>query len=94
VVDGVGQAAFEAAAGFVGGLAFGDLAEVVVAAGSGVTGLGDGDDVDRAALLAAGRQFGHRLWAIEGCQGVGRHLPSGWSPSGLSQPHAHGGLHR
>jgi transposase len=25
-------------------------------------------------LLAAGRQFPHRLWAVEGCQGVGRHL--------------------
>jgi transposase len=25
-------------------------------------------------LLAAGRQFGQRLWAVEGCQGVGRHL--------------------
>jgi transposase len=25
-------------------------------------------------LLAAGRQFPRRLWAVEGCQGVGRHL--------------------
>jgi transposase len=25
-------------------------------------------------LLAAGRRFGQRLWAVEGCQGVGRHL--------------------
>jgi transposase len=25
-------------------------------------------------LLAAGRQFPQRLWAVEGCQGVGRHL--------------------
>jgi transposase len=25
-------------------------------------------------LLAAGRQFSQRLWAVEGCQGVGRHL--------------------
>ena len=25
-------------------------------------------------LLAAGRQFGPRLWAVEGCQGVGRHV--------------------
>ena len=25
-------------------------------------------------LLAAGRQFGQRVWAVEGCQGVGRHL--------------------
>ena len=25
-------------------------------------------------LLAAGRQFGPRLWAVEGCEGVGRHL--------------------
>src|SRR5215203_803194 len=25
-------------------------------------------------LLAAGRQFPHRLWAVEGCEGVGRHL--------------------
>ena len=25
-------------------------------------------------LLAAGRQFGRRVWAVEGCQGVGRHL--------------------
>jgi Transposase len=25
-------------------------------------------------LLAAGRRFGQRLWAVEGCRGVGRHL--------------------
>jgi transposase len=25
-------------------------------------------------LLAAGRRFPRRLWAVEGCQGVGRHL--------------------
>lgn len=25
-------------------------------------------------LLAAGRQLPQRLWAVEGCQGVGRHL--------------------
>src|SRR5215218_3497700 len=25
-------------------------------------------------LLVAGRQFGQRVWAVEGCQGVGRHL--------------------
>jgi transposase len=25
-------------------------------------------------LLAAGRQFGQRVWAVEGCEGVGRHL--------------------
>jgi transposase len=25
-------------------------------------------------LLAAGRQFRQRVWAVEGCQGVGRHL--------------------
>jgi transposase len=25
-------------------------------------------------LLAAGRQFPQRLWAVEGCQGAGRHL--------------------
>ena len=25
-------------------------------------------------LLAAGRQFPRRVWAVEGCQGVGRHL--------------------
>jgi transposase len=25
-------------------------------------------------LLAAGRQFPQRIWAVEGCQGVGRHL--------------------
>ncbi len=25
-------------------------------------------------LLAAGRKWPHRLWAVEGCQGVGRHL--------------------
>jgi transposase len=25
-------------------------------------------------LLAAGRRFPLRLWAVEGCQGVGRHL--------------------
>ena len=32
---------------------------------------------DRAGyrqLLAAGRQYPERLWAVEGCQGVGRHL--------------------
>ena len=52
VVDDVGQAAFEAAAGFAGCLAFGDLAEVVLAAGSGVPGLGDGDDADGGVELA------------------------------------------
>ena len=25
-------------------------------------------------LLAAGRRFPQRVWAVEGCQGVGRHL--------------------
>ena len=25
-------------------------------------------------LLAAGRQWPHRVWAVEGCEGVGRHL--------------------
>ena len=25
-------------------------------------------------LLAAARQFGQRVWAVDGCQGVGRHL--------------------
>jgi transposase len=32
------------------------------------------DSAGYRLLLAAGRQFGQRLWAVEGCQGVGRHL--------------------
>ena len=61
MVDDIGQAAFEAAAGFGGGLTFGDLAEVVRAAGAGIPGLGDGDDVDRGVELpiaAAGEPVG------------------------------------
>jgi hypothetical protein len=37
-VDGVGDASFEVAAGFLDGLVLGDLASVVVAAGAGVAG--------------------------------------------------------
>ena len=34
-------------------------------------------------LLAAGRQFPERLWAVEGCEGAwAATSPSGWSPTG------------
>jgi len=32
-------------------------------------------------LLAAGRKWPQRLWAVEGCQGVGRHLAQRLAPS-------------
>ena len=32
------------------------------------------DSAGYRLLLAAGRQSPHRRWAVEGCQGVGRHL--------------------
>ena len=33
-------------------------------------------------LLAAGRKWPQRVWAVEGCQGVGRHLESASLPTG------------
>jgi hypothetical protein len=51
-VDDVGDASFEAAAGFLGCLVFGDLSSVVVASGAGITGLGDRCDVDGRVELA------------------------------------------
>jgi len=50
-VDGVGDASFQAAAGFLDRLVFGDLASVVVAAGAWVACLGDGGDVDGCVEL-------------------------------------------
>jgi hypothetical protein len=32
------------------------------------------DKVGYGALLAAGRRFPDRVWAIEGCNGIGRHI--------------------
>ncbi|MDX3191837.1 transposase [Streptomyces sp. MN03-5084-2B] len=32
------------------------------------------DQVGYAEMLAAGRRFGDRVWAVEGCNGVGRHI--------------------
>jgi transposase len=34
----------------------------------------DTDSEGYRVLLAAGRRFSERLWAVEGCEGVGRHL--------------------
>ena len=51
-VDGVRDASFRAAAGFLDGFVFGDLASVVVASGAGVARLSDGGDVDRCVELA------------------------------------------
>jgi hypothetical protein len=51
-VDGVRDASFEAAAGFLHGLVFGDLASVVIAVGTRITCLGDGGDVDGGVELA------------------------------------------
>lgn len=50
-IDGVRDASFQAAAGFLDGLVFGDLASVVVAPGTGITCLGDGSDVDGGVEL-------------------------------------------
>lgn len=52
LVDHVGQLPFQAAAGLGGGLGSGELALVVVAAGAGVAGLADGDDVHGGVELA------------------------------------------
>ena len=51
-IHGVGDASFEAAAGFLGGLVLGDLASIVVASRTGIAGLGDGGDVDGGVELA------------------------------------------
>ena len=51
-VDGVGDASFETAAGFLGGLVFGELATVVIAAGAGIACLGDSGDVDGGVELS------------------------------------------
>src|SRR5438045_9733208 len=32
------------------------------------------DNAGYAQMLAAGRRFAERVWAIEGCNGIGRHL--------------------
>lgn len=32
------------------------------------------DKAGYAEMIAAGRQFGNRVWAVEGCNGVGRHI--------------------
>jgi transposase len=32
------------------------------------------DKAGYAAMLAAGRKFGGRIWAIEGCNGIGKHI--------------------
>jgi hypothetical protein len=32
------------------------------------------DKAGYAALLVAGRKFSDRIWAVEGCNGIGRHL--------------------
>ena len=47
-----GDASFQAAARFFGGLVLGDLAPVVVAAEAGIARLGDGGDVDGGVELA------------------------------------------
>jgi hypothetical protein len=44
-MDDVGQVAFQAAAGLVGGLGLGEFASVVGLAGAGVADLADGDEV-------------------------------------------------
>ncbi len=51
-VDGVGDASFPAAAGFLDGLVLGELASVVVASRTGIACLGDGGDVDGGVELA------------------------------------------
>jgi len=32
------------------------------------------DTAGYAQILAAGRKFADRVWAVEGCNGIGRHL--------------------
>jgi hypothetical protein len=32
------------------------------------------DKAGYAQMLAAGRRFGNRTWAVEGCNGIGRHI--------------------
>jgi transposase len=46
-----------------------DEKAVVLAAGRFGT-----DKAGYAGMLAAGRKFAHRTWAVEGCNGVGRHI--------------------
>ena len=51
-VDGVGQPSFQAAQGFLAGLALGQLASVVGLSGGGVADLDDGDQVQGVVELA------------------------------------------
>jgi transposase len=46
-----------------------DARERVLAQGRSATGT-DG----YAQMLAAGRRFPDRVWAVEGCNGIGRHI--------------------
>jgi transposase len=46
-----------------------DILAAVVAAGRFGT-----DKAGYAQMLAAGREFSDRIWAIEGCNGIGKHL--------------------
>jgi transposase len=46
-----------------------DEAGAVLAAGRFGT-----DKAGYAQMLAAGRRFGDRIWAVEGCNGIGRHI--------------------
>ena len=39
-----------------------------------VVGRYDTDKAGYGQMLAAGRRFGDRVWAVEGCHGIGRHL--------------------
>ncbi len=32
------------------------------------------DEADYAAMLKAGREFADRVWTVEGCNGIGKHL--------------------
>jgi len=50
-VDHVGQLPFQAAPGFCGGLGLGEFAAIVVAAGSWILGLANGDHVHRRVEL-------------------------------------------
>ena len=40
------------------------------------------DKAGYAQMLAAGRKFARRVWAIEGCNGVGRHIAHRLAASG------------
>jgi hypothetical protein len=51
-VDDVGEASLERSTGLSGGLAFAELAQIVAAAGSGVTGLADRDGVQGGVEMA------------------------------------------